>query len=119
MQNLWTGLIVVGYLLVIAAVAATMRSAQVWALAELDTADSRQQWSDFRQQVQTEMEEGGAPVARSVPRSAEPPTFVLLRDHFYVLLAFVLLIVSLLYWMTAWMISGALRTSAPAGDSRS
>ncbi|MCC9609645.1 hypothetical protein LOC68_04175 [Blastopirellula sp. JC732] len=119
MQKLRTGLIIVGYFLIVVAVIGAMSSARSWALAELDTADSREQWSDFRHRVQTQMEEGGAPVARSVPKSAEPPTFVLLRDHFYVLLAFVLLISTLLYWVSAWMFSGALRTSAPYGDSRS
>lgn len=112
-------LAVVVYLLIVAAVIVSVSSARRWALAELDTTDSREQWSDFRHHVETQMEEGGAPVARTVPKSAEPPTFVLLRDHFYVLAAFLLLIISLLYWVTVWMISGALRTSAPYHDSPS
>ncbi|PQO44955.1 hypothetical protein [Blastopirellula marina] len=119
MQILRKALVVAGYFLLIAAVIGSISSARQWALAELDTADSREQWSDFRHHVQTQMEEGGAPVARTVPKSAEPPTFVLLRDHFYVLVAFVLLIISLLYWVTVWMILGAVRTSPPKPDSPS
>lgn len=119
MQKLRIVLLIVGYCLLVAAVAGAISSARTWALAELDTADSREQWSDFRHQVQTQMEEGGAPVARTVPKSTEPPTFVLLRDHYYVLMAFVLLIASLLYWLTVWMILGALRTTTQFGASES
>ncbi|EAQ78386.1 hypothetical protein [Blastopirellula marina] len=119
MQKLRIGLMIGGYFLLVAAVVTAIGSARSWALVELDTADSREQWSEFRHHVQIQMEEGGSPVARTVPKSTEPPTFVLLRDHYYVLLAFVLLIVTLLYWVTVWMISGAMRTSTHFGDSRS
>ncbi|MFI4874627.1 MAG: hypothetical protein ACIALR_04790 [Blastopirellula sp. JB062] len=108
-----------GYCLVLAAAIAAMGSARDWALVEFDTAASREQWSDFRHHVQQEIEEGKGPVARTTPKSAEPPTFVLLRDHFYVLSAFVLLVSTLLYWVTAWMVLGAMRTSRSYADSES
>jgi hypothetical protein len=45
-----------------------------------------------------------------VPNSAEPPALVLMRDYFVVSLAGAILFSTVLYWITAWFVTGILRT---------
>ena len=49
-------------------------------LAELDAATAQSDWDAFRDDMRRQSDRSG-PVQRKVPRSAEPPERVWLRDH--------------------------------------
>lgn len=68
-------------------------------------AESQNAWEDWRETV-TRDQKGESPVERSIPRSTEPPTLVLLRDHFWTSLAGALCMTSALYWTIAFFIRG-------------
>jgi hypothetical protein len=96
-----------GYVAVLTAVCWSVNSARQWALAELGTPASTAEWKAWREDVRAEQ---GKPVAiqRRVPKSAEPPALVLARDYFAVVLVASIVFSTLLYWVLAWLIAGAL-----------
>jgi len=57
-----------------------MRSRADW-LGQLDRPEARSDWDAFRQDMREQSGRDG-PVQRKVPRSAEPPALVWLRDYF-------------------------------------
>jgi hypothetical protein len=68
---------------------------------------AQQAWDDWRKSTQSEAGES-PPVQRSVPKSVEPPTLVLLRDHFAVCAAAAICISTALYWTIAVLLRGVL-----------
>lgn len=92
-----------------------MAGAVVWslvyarrsALSNLATPQSISDWQAWREDAEQLRD-------RRVPKSAEPPGLVLMRDHFTVCLAGALLFTSLLYWVLAWFITGMFGGSQPA-----
>jgi hypothetical protein len=95
-------------MVVIAAVIWSLIAARRWALTSLATAASVGDWQAWREDVRQQQTEPG-PVSRRVPKSAEPPALVLMRDYFAVCLVGAILFVTVLYWVTAWFISGILK----------
>jgi hypothetical protein len=84
--------------------------AMMWAkksVAQLSTPDSISDWQNWRADVEKQKSQPG-PVERRVPKSAEPPALVLLRDNFAVLMVGSLLFSSMLYWIIAWFVVGIL-----------
>ena len=79
-------------------------------LRELDSADARGDWQAWRSEVERQQQEPQT-VARRVPKSAEPPALVFMRDYFVTCLVGAVLFVSLLFWAIAGLAIGAL-----AGD---
>jgi hypothetical protein len=75
------------------------------------TDEAKDDWKLWRFTVR--FDESG-PVQRKVPKSAEPPALVLMRDHFVVCLAGALLLSSVLFGTFMVFIRGAL---APAPQS--
>lgn len=71
------------------------------------TPESQAHWDDWRAEAERQ-QAGGGPVSRRVPRVAEPPSLVLLRDHFGTSLLVLLVLSSALYFALAIMIRGAL-----------
>jgi hypothetical protein len=69
-------------------------------------------WQAWRQDVEKHEERLG-PVERRVPKSAEPPALVLMRDYFGVCLGGAIVFSTVLYWVIAWLVTGAV-VSAPA-----
>jgi hypothetical protein len=69
------------------------------------TSDARRDWDDWRKSTETS-DHTGRPVQRSIPRSQEPPTLVLLRDHFGVCAAASICITSALFWTVAILLRG-------------
>jgi hypothetical protein len=59
------------------------------------------------------------PVQRRVPKSAEPPALVLMRDYFGVSMAGAILFSSVLYWVIAWFVSGIVSGNNESRDTRS
>lgn len=95
------------YALVMGLVVWSMFCARRWALVELATPQSVGDWQAWREEV-VESQQRPGPVQRRIPKSNEPPALVLLRDYFAVLLSGAVLFSSLLYWVIAWMVMGAL-----------
>jgi hypothetical protein len=102
LQTVWLWWI--GYFAAVALAAWAMLEVRGQLVEGLDTDQARQHWQNWREHAQD-----SGPVARRLPVSPEPPTVVLLRDHFGVCLAAVLIGVSLLYGVLALMLRGALR----------
>lgn len=100
-------LVGLGWLLVIAAVAGGLVVARGYALQTIDSPDAQDAWEEWREEAERQAE-GGGPVRRRPPRAAEPPTLMLLRDHFEACLAMGLLLSSVLYGTLALMIRGVL-----------
>jgi hypothetical protein len=75
------------------------------------SAESQQNWDDWREAVKEgKAEEGG--VVRRVPKSAEPPALVLMRDHFAVCLSGALVLSSVLFGAMILMMRGAFASTA-------
>lgn len=103
--------LIAGYLLLLGAIVWSLIAARKWALAELSTSESIGQWEAWREDVRQQDEQSG-PVRRRVPKSAEPPALVLMRDYFTVSLVGAVLFMTLLYWVIAWFVYGILNSSA-------
>jgi hypothetical protein len=98
----------IAYALLVVGVVFAMQKARAWALAELSTPESIAEWQTWREDVRRQQDQPG-PVARQVPKSAEPPALVLLRDNFAVSLAGALVFSSALYWVLVWFVMGILK----------
>jgi hypothetical protein len=92
-------------MLVIGAVILSLTSARQWALAELATPESIEDWQAWREDVHEQQTQPG-PVQRRVPKSSEPPALVLMRDYFAVSLAGAIIFTTVLYWVIAWFVTG-------------
>ena len=104
----WAGLCLVGYGLAMAVIVWSLLTARNWALAELATPRSLEQWEEWREDVREQQTQPG-PVRRRVPKSSEPPALVLMRDYFGVSFVGALLFTTVLYWVIAWFVMGMLR----------
>ena len=100
------------YVAMIAAITWSLFSARHWALAELATPQSTAEWEAWRADVRAQQDEA-SPVRRAVPKSAEPPELVLMRDYFGVSIGGAILFSSVLFWICAWLLHGIL-TPTPA-----
>ena len=105
----WT----LGYLAMVLAVIAALRSYRAKALATYASAEADQQWQAWREAAD-ELGRTG-PVQRAKPESSEPPALVLMRDHFPACLGISLLLSSCLFVCLMLTVRGALRpTRLPA-----
>jgi hypothetical protein len=107
----------IGYAVVAAGVVFGLVSARESVQSSLNTEASQQDWEAWRKQVEQQAPEERT-VQRSIPRSAEPPALVLLRDHFGVCLVASLIMSSVLYWTLAFFVRGATANSTYAIDVR-
>jgi hypothetical protein len=98
--------------LLIAVVTWSLISARKWALAELATPQSINDWQAWREDVREQQSQPG-PVRRRIPKSVEPPGLVLMRDYFGVALAGAIVFTSVLYWVIAWLVTGILQKPSP------
>ena len=97
----------VGYAALSGVVVWSMFAARDQAIQELSTPQSVAQWQAWRDDVRQQQTEP-APVQRRVPRSAEPPALVLMRDYFAVSIFGAVLFSTALYWVIAWFVTGML-----------
>lgn len=111
----WFWLIAVCYVALMIVVIWSMLSARRWALVELATPKAAEEWEKWRDDVRQQQDRPGA-VKRRVPKSAEPPTLVLLRDYFVVSLAGAVVFSSLLFFVIAWLFVGMLNTPVTISD---
>lgn len=103
----WIGWII-GYTLILMAVSVTMFKMRSWAIHQLATPQAVADWQTWRDDVQ-QLQHPPGPVQRRVPKSGEPPALVMLRDHFFVSIAGAVLFSSMLYWVFALFVIGALK----------
>ena len=104
------------YVALLAAIIWSLFAARRWAQAELARPESTAAWETWREDVRSRPGSRRRRSKDAVPKSAEPPALVLTRDYFGVILGGALFFSTLLYWVIAWFVSGAL--TAPASSDR-
>jgi hypothetical protein len=95
----------IAYLLTMAAVVWLVFHVRARAMESLDTPAARAEWETWRQAAGEQSIAG--PVRRRTPASAEPPTLVLLRDYFGMVLGAAIVFGSALFGSTMIAIRGA------------
>jgi hypothetical protein len=113
--------LILGYLVFAAALIAGMLIARQSIVPELSSSQSQADWNAWRAEAARQDGTHG-PVQRAVPKSQEPPMLVLLRDYFPACVLGLLVPLSALYAVIAWMACGILRQSngspSPPGEGR-
>jgi hypothetical protein len=79
-------------------------------LATMGTPAARAEWTAWRESEPNQRKD--LPVSRRPPKSAEPPSLVLMRDHFAVLLSAAIVFSSLLFAALAIAIRGVFMRQA-------
>ena len=117
----WLWCLIIGYVVLVCVVVGGMLWVRNTALAELSAPESIADWESWREDVRKEQTNPG-PVQRRVPKSDEPPGLVLMRDYFVVSFVGATFFTSILYWIMAWLVTGAMgssnTSSEPPGLSR-
>jgi len=76
-------------------------------LTQYSTPEAIADWQAWRGDV-TNQQTNPGPVKRDIPKSEVPPALVLMRDYFVVSLFGATFFTSLLYWIMAWLVTGAI-----------
>lgn len=98
----WLG----GYLISMASIACALLYARESIVARLSSPQERERWQSWREAADKHDQTG--PVQRRPITSDEPPSLVLLRDHFGGIVATSLLIGSFLYGFLLLIVRGSL-----------
>jgi hypothetical protein len=110
-RKTWLWVLLAAYAALIIGVVGGMLWVRRSVLNEYAKPESIADWQAWREDVIKGQKSPG-PVERHVPKSLEPPARVLMRDYFSVSMVGAVFFTSILYWIAAWLITGALRTSA-------
>lgn len=97
------------YLVFAGLVVGSLWYARAWALAELDRPAARAEWQRWQQEESQRAAESASPVARRIPKSAEPPVLVILRDSFAGVVVSCLVIGSFLFGFLVIVVRGVWR----------
>ncbi|HTQ38247.1 MAG TPA: hypothetical protein VMJ32_04430 [Pirellulales bacterium] len=112
-------LVTIGYFVFAAAVLVGMFLVRESMVPELSTSQSQLDWNQWRAEA-AQQDGSHGPVQRAVPKSPEAPLLVLLRDYFPACVVGLLVPLSALYAVIAWMACGVLRQSknspSPSGS---
>ncbi len=84
-------------------------------LEQLDRPEAQSQWDAFRRDMRQQSDRDG-PVQRKVPKSAEPPARVWLRDYFRLAVVAWVLFVGVLGGFFSLLVAGVLRGTAGRGS---
>jgi hypothetical protein len=95
------------YLAAIALVIAGVSYMRIVALAVYGTPQAQTEWDTWREDVK-ELEKQPYPVKRRMPKSAEPPALVLMRDYFGVCLTIAIVLSSILFGTFMVLVRGAM-----------
>jgi hypothetical protein len=79
-------------------------------IEELSTPEQQAYWQEWKTEAARQDGTTG-PVARREPKSDEPPTLVLLRDHYAVIVAASLTFYTFLFGLAVFLGRGIMRTS--------
>jgi hypothetical protein len=104
----WLWWWVVGYVALAGLVIGGMFWIRQIVLTQFSTPQSIADWQAWREDVRQQQANPG-PVERRIPKSEEPPVLVLMRDYFLVSLLGAAFFTSILYWIVAWFLTGALK----------
>lgn len=105
----------IAYVALLAAVVGGMFYGRWAAMAVYGSGQAQAEWDTWREDAK-EQAAGQGPVARRVPKSAEPPALVLMRDYFAVCLVIALGLSSVLFGTLVFFIRGALSSGGPFVD---
>lgn len=108
-----------GYVLLVGIAVFWLWSARQSVMARLENEAAQEQWQEFKAEATRNQDNLRAPVARKPPTSNEPPSLILLRDHFGGILAGVLVVLTFLYLFTVFIVRGVLATHAQEGCCKS
>lgn len=97
-----------GYLAVMAAIITGLVVARRRTLATLDTPAAREEWRVWKERT-SQQNKTPDPVQRRAVTSDEPPSLILLRDRFPVVVATTVLICSFLLGFLVFLVKGVLR----------
>jgi hypothetical protein len=86
------------------------------ALEVYGSAEAQAEWDAWRAGAE-QLAEGAGPVKRRVPKSAEPPALVLMRDHFAVCLGGAVVLSTILFGTFMLLARGAMQTAPPRATS--
>jgi hypothetical protein len=97
--------ILAGYIVLTAIIVGVMFLLRDSVVANLSTSEAKANWQGWR--TKAAQDDGmRSPIQRSVPRSAEPPALVLMRDYFTAVIVGLLLPITGLYVFVAWIALG-------------
>lgn len=102
--SLWVWLL--AYFGVMAALLLLLNEARQRTLLALDTPQARADWQLWKAQAERATKQPGA-VQRRAPTINEPPSLILMRDHFVAVAVSSLTIASFLFWFFAIVARGA------------
>ena len=105
----WLWLWVACYVVLISAIVDSLFYAKRYMLAEFSNGTIVRDWKTWRDDLR-QHEENLGPIDRRVPTSVEPPALVLMRHYFGVSLAGAVVFTTVLYWIVAWLVTGAMST---------
>ena len=103
----------IGYIPFIALAVYGMTTWRQSLITNLTTPEAQSSWNQWRAEAAHEDGTHG-PVQRTVPKSPEPPSLVLMRDYFPACLAGILIPLSALYAFITWLAQGIARQSLSA-----
>jgi len=107
---------IIVYALFVAGTVISLFTIRNWSTANFSKRESQEEWQQWRSETERQ-EMGSGPVQRRKAKSVEPPTLVLMRDYFALMLATAILLGTVLYWAIAMMLRGAFATSSvPLGE---
>lgn len=99
-----------GYIILLVLVIYGLLQARVWVAQTYGTPQATENWQKLTQELEQRQESDHSPVKRPAQRSAEPPIKILFSENFPAIVAWSLVILSILYWSVGIMIAGAMRT---------
>ena len=102
----------VGYVLVVFFVIFLLNDYRARAISNYNTPEARQNWQKWREAAQASGRHGG--VERSQPKSSEPPSLVLMRDHFAACAGISTLLTSCLYVLVHGLCAGCHEAASSA-----
>ena len=104
------------YITVMALLSGGMAYGRWQAMRTYGTEEAQADWTTWRITTAVEEAYGTGPVKRKMPKSAEPPALVLMRDHFASCLALSLVLTSVLFGTFMVLIRGAMSPAAQFVD---
>jgi hypothetical protein len=97
------------WIALVAAVVGGLFYARSRVMAAYGTDQAQAEWETWREDAKSQAE-GKGPVKRRVPKSAEPPALVLMRDYFAVCVVIAVALSSILLGTLIFLVRGALST---------
>jgi hypothetical protein len=81
------------------------------ALAVYGSREAQEEWDTWRDDAKA-MAEAAGPVKRRIPKSAEPPALVLMRDYFSICLSLAVVLSTVLFGTFMFFVRGAMSHGA-------